>query len=521
MPQRIPTPPTDNTTSYFTAVYPFPLNGHWEVKEDQKVFSRWLACFVPKECLIAILHKPTARGMVLIEIDRAFTEHQKLLGLHEWSKFLKQPTAEEKGRSTQIFYSTYKTHRAAQKDGVIYTGLDVQNLCITDSNRTGWKTINIADSWFDEPASRIRFPYPRTSWCPPPLEDKTNKKMCHPLPVIHFPTPEKAAKPVVGSGAYYENISSPSPYSAEVQSANWNQVPIQPTKRNASTATPIVPARAAVSAPSVSRPKPNAWGAQKPASALFPTLVTTPTSKPVAALASTKPPQGVWGARSATSTSKPQNPAGRSDTRPGAPPGLVRSVNANSGNSLSSTSSSELDWASEVAAAIAINNNDQYEQLISGVDDLTVSDGLDKALQGDDDDEVFEVPPLSSGAAYAIKQEEVKENLWSDYKPPGAKDDEELCPVHGVSCSRGICQFAAKAEKEKKKKERESTRGHGRGRGKGRGSSRDRTANTAGSDEGPRLSPANSNPVSRASSQMGMVSEPNFNHDDETDLWDD
>ncbi|KIK60934.1 hypothetical protein GYMLUDRAFT_73705 [Collybiopsis luxurians FD-317 M1] len=526
MPKRIPTPPTDNNTIYFTAVSPYPLNANWEVKADQITFSRWIASFIPKATLIAIMYKPTARGMVLIEVDRAFTEHHILLGMHEWSKFLKRPTAEEAHRTTQIYYSTYNNHRAAQKDG--------------------WKTIHVVDSWFDGWPPRnspIRNPYPKTAWCDLPPEDKTNKNMCRPLPVAYFPPPEKAAKPVVGSGAWVDSLNTPSPYSPEVQRTVWNRGPPSlPVRKSASTTTPIVPVRA--NPASATRAPTNVWGSQKPAT-LSPSS-SAPAPTPV------KAPQGVWAARSSAvaSSSKisnpstaPQRPPGLTASRssaPSAPPGLTRGGKGRSGSIVSSSSSSELDWASEVAAASAIDSNSRYEQLVSETEELIVSDSLEKALNGDEDQdpEVFDVGLEMSSTSvpvYQAQQEDIKENLWSNYVPPAEKE-EELCPVHGVVCSKGICQAASKKEREKRDSERlgrGGSRGRSRGRGRGgRGRSRVAGGRAKGNDDrqaaprpradstgGSTSSPASSNPVSRANSVIAPV--PTFNHDDDEDPWGD
>lgn len=55
--------------------------------------------------------------MMLLEVSKAFEDHASLLGEHRWSEFLKDPTDEEKGRTTQVFYSFYVRGREAQKDG--------------------------------------------------------------------------------------------------------------------------------------------------------------------------------------------------------------------------------------------------------------------------------------------------------------------------------------------------------------------------------------------------------------------
>ncbi len=40
--------------------------------------------------------------------------------------------------------------------------------------------------------SRIKHPYPSTHWCSTPVEDKTNKPLCRPLPADTKPPPPRA-----------------------------------------------------------------------------------------------------------------------------------------------------------------------------------------------------------------------------------------------------------------------------------------------------------------------------------------
>ncbi|KAF7362683.1 hypothetical protein MVEN_00617600 [Mycena venus] len=144
----------------------------------------------------ALFYKPSARGQVILEINRDYPHPERLLGEHRWSEFLRKPSVEEAGRVSQIFYCVYSTGRQAQKDG--------------------WKRINVAESWFKNwsPVNPvIMHPYPRTAWCPLPPEDRTNKPMCRPLPVsVHPPPPVKAGPaPVVpGSAAWISQKAAPS-----------------------------------------------------------------------------------------------------------------------------------------------------------------------------------------------------------------------------------------------------------------------------------------------------------------------
>ncbi|KAF7311470.1 Glycoside hydrolase family 79 protein [Mycena kentingensis (nom. inval.)] len=197
MPKRIPTPPPgDDEPKYYTVVQPYPLNANWELSNDYITCGRWVAsCLGSPSPFFAIFYKPSARGQILLEINRDYASPERLLGEHRWSEFLRNPTPEETGRVTQIFYSTYSNGRAAQKDG--------------------WKRINVADSWFKSwaPENRVMsYPYPPTQWCPLPPEDKTNKPMCRPLPVSLKPPPTttNAPPPIIpGSSAWHTNKVAP------------------------------------------------------------------------------------------------------------------------------------------------------------------------------------------------------------------------------------------------------------------------------------------------------------------------
>ncbi len=61
--------------------------------------------------------------MMLLEVAREFEDSASLLGEHRWSEFLKDPTIDEKGRSTKVFHSFYSRGREAQKDGASSTPL--------------------------------------------------------------------------------------------------------------------------------------------------------------------------------------------------------------------------------------------------------------------------------------------------------------------------------------------------------------------------------------------------------------
>lgn len=57
--------------------------------------------------------------MVIIEVNRHYAHFDRILGEHRWSEFLQNPTKEENGRVTKVFYCTYNTGRIVQKNGAL------------------------------------------------------------------------------------------------------------------------------------------------------------------------------------------------------------------------------------------------------------------------------------------------------------------------------------------------------------------------------------------------------------------
>jgi hypothetical protein len=55
--------------------------------------------------------------MVIIEVDRYFERFDSLLGKHDWSSFLKHPTAEDQDKASKIFWCHYNSGRLVQKNG--------------------------------------------------------------------------------------------------------------------------------------------------------------------------------------------------------------------------------------------------------------------------------------------------------------------------------------------------------------------------------------------------------------------
>ncbi|KAF8159370.1 hypothetical protein B0H34DRAFT_400912 [Crassisporium funariophilum] len=197
MVKRPKSPEVVEEARYFTVCQPYPLNANWVFEEDQIECARWVAECIGPNYVWGMHEKPSARGMVLLEISKEFTDHARLLGEHRWSEMLKAPKDEEKPRVSQVFHSFYAKGRDAQKDG--------------------WKHIPVKASWFGrdwKPGERgIRHPYPATHWCNVPTEDKTNKPLCRPLPVQEKPPPPAVPPPapVVGSSKWVDKQNKASP----------------------------------------------------------------------------------------------------------------------------------------------------------------------------------------------------------------------------------------------------------------------------------------------------------------------
>ncbi|KAJ3803839.1 hypothetical protein F5876DRAFT_84319, partial [Lentinula aff. lateritia] len=466
MPKRIATPPSDINTRYFTIWFPYPLNANWELKADQITFSRWIACCIKKKYLIAIMYKPTARGMVIIEVDRAFRddEHRTLLGEHRWSEFLKQPSEEERRCCSKIFCSVYNDHRGAQKDG--------------------WNTISVLEKWFD-PAQWspnnliIKSPYPSTHWCAPPAEDRTNKKMCRPLPVATFPPPPKPVRPVVGSSDWVQSNTgtAPDPKLPEYQREVWGNNNINAAIKSTRSSNVIKPPVRS-NAPSAVKITSNTWGSQGNTVAITPPTTHSPTPASVRG----KLPQGAWGSRRPAAVTTPVStkagglpksfaaspssaplpaPHAISTAVTSVPPGLIR----DSASGPSSGSSSIFDRAYEVEAEFPIHTlSPNLNNLAGNTDTLDIANAMAKVLGFDEDEDIdpedqiaatfveLDVPPGLSLPTPTVQydtstQETVKQNLWEDVSPVEEPKEDE-CPVHGVTCSKGICQVAKKKKRQ-------------------------------------------------------------------------
>ncbi|KAF8972766.1 hypothetical protein BDZ97DRAFT_856108 [Flammula alnicola] len=215
MVKRPKSPEIVEDARYFTVYQPYPLNANWVLEDDQMQCAMWVAECIGVNHLWAIHEKPKARGMILLEVSKAFTDHGRLLGEHRWSEFLKDPTEEEKPRVTQVFHSFYAKGRDAQKDG--------------------WKAITISCKWFKGWApgkGKIVQPYPDTHWCQTPVGDKTNKTLCRPLPVEQK-VPPRVQPPVVGSSTWVaKQVEGPPTKAALVNAWSKKVAPVNTNKAN-------------------------------------------------------------------------------------------------------------------------------------------------------------------------------------------------------------------------------------------------------------------------------------------------
>jgi hypothetical protein len=144
MPKRIPTPPPpEDEPRYVVVVHPYPLNPNLLLRDDRLALARWLACCTGKDALLALYYKPSVSpmsffeilplsscgigradtvihqspGMVIVGISRYFDRFDSVLGMHEWSKFLKKPTDEDMDKSSKVFWCVHNSDRLVQKSG--------------------------------------------------------------------------------------------------------------------------------------------------------------------------------------------------------------------------------------------------------------------------------------------------------------------------------------------------------------------------------------------------------------------
>ncbi|KAJ8517637.1 hypothetical protein ONZ45_g5213 [Pleurotus djamor] len=416
MPKKPRTPPPGDDEPKYLAIYKsYPLNTHWELPSDCRTFARWFACCVGKDDLLkflAFFHKPRARGIVIVEMDRSYQHFDRLLGEHAWGKFLKNPSHEEKDGVSQVFYSTYSSGREAQKDG--------------------WKRVNVEDEWFRNWAPNnalIHFPYPATTWCPTPHEDKTNKPMCRPLPQAVLPAPPKLVPPVVGS-------------------ANW-------------VATQGKPTASALR---------GAWGAGRPRGAARGNgpSVSIPRSEQPIITSKAKSPTNAW---SKPAASIPWGSPPSSNTS-NTPPGLSPLTPSSAGASprllpQSGIGPNQVQQTQQGLEKLSLAHPDD-------ICDIARDEGVDPAHvymaswerstnSARDGSSTYETAPLAADS-YAPTSSNVTDSLWDDDEPSKSTSSATapalICKTHGVICKKGICLDYSKQLKEAERAKKLNEKGN-------------------------------------------------------------
>ncbi|KAI9568903.1 hypothetical protein HD554DRAFT_2096586 [Boletus coccyginus] len=501
MPKRIPTPPpADDEPKYLTVVHPYAISGtcNMELRKDREDFARWVACCINKDAFFAIFHKPSSRGMVIIEITRDYPHFDRILGEHRWSEFLQKPTKEEKGRATQVFYCTYSTGRIVQKNG--------------------WKRIDVDEAWFKAWSpnnGQIKSPYPPTHFCDVPVEDRTNHSLCRPLPGAAKPPPPvqviAAPQPVVGSAAWIQRKEGgPSPVPITVQSkppgafdkgapGRATSARPNPTANGSVKKVVGIPQGShagmrlpAIGGGTIAVKSNNVWQntgkKSAPSSVVMNWDESAPVSRQGTPASHATPPVATHQARENAWETGPTHPPGL------AVPGTTASVVQNSATGWDSTgvSTSSPDSESGPDLATAPESDNPYNVHIR------FSESMEEDFHGmgiraiddddDDDDGLGELDSIAPGAWYEPAGAEMWDptavagwdddpldaaDLWVQNQEP---EEPELCKAHGTICRKGICAEYAKqvrdakrAEEAEQRKAAAANKGKKGGRNKGRG----------------------------------------------------
>ncbi|KAF5374649.1 hypothetical protein D9615_009009 [Tricholomella constricta] len=450
MVKRAKSPDTAEDEKYFTVYQPYPLNANWELPDDYITFSRWIAAIIGTDPVHALHYKPSARGMVLIEVDKKYPHTARLLGEHKWTNFLNNPSKEETGKVSQIFHCLYNTGRAAQKDG--------------------WKRIHVEAHWFKDwsPTTDFKYPYPQTEWCPTPAEDKTNKSLCRPLPTKVKPPPPKAAPPVVGSANWINAKTGPSPNTPQALKGEWAKGRKAGPTLNTRT-VPVVgstpsPKSATAKSPSAwSRPilQSNSSGSRSNASP-----GTSPASANTPMNAWARPPYQKSAATPVTpSNDTPPFPPGLAIRVPlgqslPVPPGLTKPQISNDTSTSGSGSSSE---GSTTEKAL----DELFDEKVM----ISLSPSQDRQLYGLAADQSPELdsdvmhPWEANIQTFDSMQWNTADNrngngnwggdapvdLWGDKTGEAKKPAVALCPHHAHTCKKGVCSWRAKQVKEEER----------------------------------------------------------------------
>ncbi|THH27337.1 hypothetical protein EUX98_g6853 [Antrodiella citrinella] len=441
----------------------------------------WLASCIGPDPLLAVFNKPSVRlsvishsqsmqdlivihlrrtsfsnlqapNMIIIEVARAFDNWSSLLGEHKWGEFLRNPTFEEKDRVSQIFYCTFTTGRKVQKHGKFsYVSKVVGPSGSYSNSYIGWKRNDVESSWFNgwTPYNRIIIqPYPATSYCPTPPEDKTNAPLCRPLPVKSFPPPPPPRQPPVGSPEWLKRkdeetkgVSAPAaPHGA------WG-LGHPSTRTSAPGSTRAGPARGV---PSL------AAGSTRPgAPARTITAPNGPTLPPGINIAAplTIPSRSANSSNQA-SPSTLASPGSPDSDGLGVPPALTRGPSAASGSS-DGSGSGQLTPSADGHHA----NGEQLANAIAALE-------LDDEWDGEGDDSLLDQQWAAGGYIAADPPED--ENVpatepqfqWAGYTfneaANGPTEPEIECKEHGKLCKKGICkQYKAQKREIERQKEAE------------------------------------------------------------------
>ncbi|KAG6853064.1 hypothetical protein C0991_007134 [Blastosporella zonata] len=462
MVKRAKSPDTAEDEKYFTVYQPYPLNANWELPSDYIAFCRWIAACIGTDPIHALHYKPSARGMVLIEVDKKYSHNERLLGEHRWEEFLRRPTQEETDKVTQIFHSLYTTGREAQKDG--------------------WKRIHVEAPWFKgwSPTNDFVDNYPATYWCPTPAEDRTNKPLCRPLPVNVKPPPPKTTPFIPGSSGWVSAKAAPSQNTPGAQKNAWDKgrktsinIPSAPAWNKpitSSAPSPVQPTSSttttAASTTTSTKAPPHPKSVCESYHHAFSTKVQKLTQK-----SGNDPPKSAT-ASPTSPTSPPAFPPGL-NIRPSlgqsfpTPPGLTKRLWSDDVDSNASGSGPGSFVDTEKALSEALKENVTISS--SPRQDRQLSDfGPD---QSPELDQYLHSWEKTSASTYDIQYDATNtassESLWGDDSGPKGPEVPAQCPHHQHSCKKGVCQWRAKQVKEKERLDALTKKNNQSGWGKG------------------------------------------------------
>ncbi|KAJ3536743.1 hypothetical protein NM688_g6795 [Phlebia brevispora] len=413
MPKRPPTPTTDPTGKYLTVHQPYPLEPNMELLAHQKEVAFWISnCLGNSRDLTAMYHKPRS-DKVILEIKDTYENWRAILGEHRWDEMLKNPSKEEKGKCSQIFYCRFNHDRDVQKHG--------------------WKRIDIKESWYREWTLRngkIVYPYPVTKFCNVPPENPTSEPLCRPLPVQYWPRPMPSVEvqqtaPVPGSLEWQK--AKQEAKKATTRKSAWAKGPpaskpgvkLPVSDHSAWKAGPP-----GLHKPNTSNGNTNPWNRQQSSGSGAPSPVTPFPPKLNTAVPTSDLDVNATSELSCT-------------TARSSPPGLVPSDGSVNGRDSSDNGSTGM-------TPLTPEKGIPFEEAMAG---LGINGDQSAWLdEGEDADGWGEIPMASAVSEWAV--EEPKEplgSLWDDYEneeEESNKTDEIVCAVHvlGEEETRRGCQ---------------------------------------------------------------------------------